>query len=93
MRTTNLCSAYSDKSVIILLVTSLRGGAMKVKSKVKDLSADELKSLISEVVKESIEDLIENILALSSESYLRSIEEARKDYKEGKVKTLSFSST
>ncbi len=66
---------------------------MNVKSKVKDLTVDELKSLISEVVKESIEDLIEDILALSSESYLRSIEEARKDYKEGKVKTLSVSLT
>ena len=61
---------------------------MKVETKVKDLTVDELKSLISEAVKESLEDLIEDILALSSESYLRSIEEARKDYKEGKVKSL-----
>ena len=32
--------------------------------------------------------LIEDILALSSDEYLRSIEEARTDYKEGKVKYL-----
>jgi len=31
-----------------------------------------------------MEDLIEDILALSSDEYLRSIEEARKDYKEGR---------
>jgi len=30
----------------------------------------------------------EDILALSSDKYLRSIEEARSDYKEGKVKSL-----
>ena len=32
--------------------------------------------------------LIEDLLALSSDEYLRSIEEARTDYKEGKVKYL-----
>jgi hypothetical protein len=35
-----------------------------------------------------LEDLIEDIQALSSDEYLRSIEEARNDYKEGKVKYL-----
>ena len=56
--------------------------------KVKDLTVEELKSLISDTVKEILEDIIEDIVALSSEEYLHSIEEARKDYKEGKVKSL-----
>jgi len=54
--------------------------------KVKDLTVRELKSLISDTIKESFEDLIEDIVALSSEEYLRSIEEARTDYKEGRIK-------
>jgi hypothetical protein len=55
-------------------------------TKIKDLTVGELKALISDAVKESVEDLIEDLLALSSDEYLRSIEEARKDYKEGRVK-------
>lgn len=54
--------------------------------KVKDLTIEELRTLISDTVKETMEDLIEDMLALSSEEYLRSIEEARRDYKEGRVK-------
>lgn len=56
--------------------------------RVKDLTIGELRSLISDTVKEAMEDLIEDILALSSNEYLHSIEEARSDYKEGKVKSL-----
>jgi hypothetical protein len=59
-----------------------------MEGKVKDLTIGELRSLISDTVKETMEDLIEDILALSSPGYLRSIEEARSDYKEGKVKSL-----
>lgn len=55
---------------------------------VKDLTVDELKALISDTVKDSMQDLVEDMLALSSEEYLDSIEEARKDYKEGRV--MSF---
>jgi len=54
--------------------------------KVKDLTVGELKSLISDTIKESLEDLIEDIVALSSDEYLRSIEEARSDYKGGRIK-------
>ena len=54
--------------------------------KVKDLTVGELKSLISDTIKESLEDLIEDIVALSSDEYLRSIEEARSDYKRGRIK-------
>ncbi len=56
--------------------------------KVKDLTVGELKSLISDTIKESLEDLVEDIVALSSEEYLRSIEEARTDYKKGRIKHL-----
>jgi len=56
--------------------------------KIKDLTVGELKYLISDTVKEAVEDLIEDISAISSEAYLKSIEEARKDYKEGRVKYL-----
>ena len=56
--------------------------------KVKDLTVGELKSLISDTIKESLEDLVEDIVALSSDEYLCSIEEARSDYKEGKMKYL-----
>ncbi|MCD6214590.1 MAG: hypothetical protein J7J46_06400 [Candidatus Desulfofervidus sp.] len=56
--------------------------------KVKDLTVGELKSLISDTIKESFEDLVEDIVALSSEEYLRSIEEARTDYKKGRIKYL-----
>jgi hypothetical protein len=53
--------------------------------KVKDLTVVELRSLISDSVRGAMEDLIEDILALSSDEYLRSIEEARSEYKEGKM--------
>ena len=59
-----------------------------MKSKVKDLTVEELRSLISYTVKEVMEDLIEDILALSNEEYLKSIEEARSDYNKGKIKYL-----
>ena len=59
-----------------------------METKVKDLTVGELQSLISTTVRGVLEDLIEDIQALSSDEYLRSIEEARNDYKEGKVKYL-----
>ena len=55
---------------------------------VKDLSTEELQALISSTVRETMEDFMENMLALSSENYLRSIEEARRDYKEGRIKPI-----
>ena len=59
-----------------------------METKVKDLTVEELQSLISGTIKSTLEDLIEDMLALSSDEYLQSIEEARKDYKEGKIKYL-----
>ena len=57
-------------------------------TKIKDLTTDELRTLITNTVKESMEDIIEDLLAISNENYLNSIEEARKDYKNGKIKTF-----
>jgi hypothetical protein len=59
-----------------------------METKVSDLTVGELQSLISDTARGAMEDVIEDILALSSDEYLRSIEEARSDYKEGKVKSL-----
>ena len=56
--------------------------------RVSDLTVDEFKEIISDSVKDSIEDALEDIVALQSEEYIRSIEEARKDYQEGRVKTF-----
>ncbi len=52
---------------------------------VKDLSVDELSTLIRDTVDRAIEDKLEDFQALSSKSFLRSIEEAREDYREGRV--------
>ncbi|MGC9781244.1 MAG: hypothetical protein HZR80_18530 [Candidatus Heimdallarchaeota archaeon] len=56
--------------------------------KVKDMTAEELQKLIIETVNDVVEDLLEDILGLSSEDYMKSIVEARKDYKEGKITKL-----
>jgi len=56
--------------------------------KVKDLTIKEFRTLISETVKETLEDLIEDFSALTSDQFIKSIEEARADYKEGKFKKL-----
>ena len=57
-------------------------------TKIRDLTTDELRTLITNTVKESMEDIVEDLLAISNENYLNSIEEARKDYKNGKIKTF-----
>ena len=59
-----------------------------MKNRVKDLSIDELKQLIKETVKDTIEDILEDYEALSSNEYVKSIEEARMNYKEGRVKSI-----
>ncbi len=59
-----------------------------METKVSDLTVGELQSLISDAVRGAMEEVIEDMLALSSDEYLCSIEEARSDYKEGKVKSL-----
>jgi len=55
---------------------------------IKDLSVEELQTLISNTVRETMEDVIEDMIALSSESFLRSINQSRKDYNEGRIKSF-----
>lgn len=59
-----------------------------METKVKDLPVVDFQSLISDAFKDAMDDVIEDVLALTSNNYLISIEEARNDYKEGKVKSL-----
>ncbi len=54
--------------------------------KINELSEEEFSFLIKGIVKETMEEISEDILALTSREYIKSIEEARKDYKDGKVK-------
>ena len=61
---------------------------METAKTLKDLTVEEFKILISDTIKENLEDLVEDVAALSSREYLRSIEEAREDYRQGRVKLL-----
>lgn len=54
----------------------------------RDLTVEEFKILISDTIKENLEDLVEDMAALSSREYLKSIEDAREDYRRGRVKHL-----
>ena len=55
-------------------------------TKVKDLTVDELKELVSDTVRLVVKDSIEDLMALQSEEYVDSIKEARADYKAGRTK-------
>jgi lipoate-protein ligase A len=61
---------------------------METVTKLKDLTVDEFRTLISNSVRESMEDLLEDLTALSSKEFLNSIKEAREDYKHGRVKSI-----
>lgn len=52
---------------------------------VKDLSVEELRTVIRDTVEHTLEDKLEDLQALASESFQRSVEEARQDYREGRV--------
>ncbi len=60
---------------------------MKAK-KISDLTIDQLKIIIDELVKQNLEDFVENIGALSSKRFIKSVEKSRKAYKEGKFKSF-----
>ena len=60
----------------------------EIATQVGELSVEELKGIVAETVKEVLEDWLEDFEALLSRSYLSSIEEAREDYREGRVKDL-----
>jgi len=48
-------------------------------TKIRDLTTDELRILISETVKEALEDFIEDILEFVSEEYVKSVEETKQE--------------
>jgi len=56
-----------------------------MESKVSELTVNELKNLISGVINEKMEDIIEDIKSLLDPEYIKSIQEAREDYKRGRV--------
>lgn len=45
-------------------------------TKIRDLTTEELRSLISETVKETLEDFLEDILGFLSEELVKSVEDA-----------------
>lgn len=55
-----------------------------MEKKIKDLTVQELRDLVSTIVKETMEEFIEDMLVLSSKDYLLAIEEAKEDEK-GKI--------
>ena len=58
-----------------------------METKVNDLTVVDL-HLISDIFKNAMDDVIEDVLALTSNNHLKSIEGARNDYKDGNVKSL-----
>jgi len=59
-----------------------------MEKKIKDLTTDELELLINKTVHKAFEDISEDILALSSKEHIKSIEQAREDFKKKKTKTF-----
>ncbi|MCK9230895.1 MAG: hypothetical protein M0Q23_09455 [Syntrophales bacterium] len=51
------------------------------------LSRQEIISAVKSMKKRDREDFLEELLAATSPEYLKSIKDARTDYKEGRVKT------
>lgn len=56
--------------------------------KVNELTVDELKELISNVVQEKLDDMLEDVKLMLDSEYVNSIKEARKEYKQGKVTSI-----
>ncbi len=56
-----------------------------MENKVSELTVNELKNLISGVINEKTEDITEDIKSLLDPEYIKSIQEAREDYKHGRV--------
>lgn len=56
--------------------------------KVSDLTVNELKDLISGVVQEKVEDILEDLKLILDSDFKKSIDEARREYEEGKVTSI-----
>ncbi|HJY63133.1 MAG TPA: hypothetical protein VJ455_03180 [Ignavibacteria bacterium] len=57
-------------------------------TKVSDLTIEEIKEIISEIMDEKLENLLEDLEARSSDNFNKSIKKARKDYKQGNHKSF-----
>jgi len=55
---------------------------------IKDLSIDDFRALVRTTVAEALDERLEDLAALSSESFRRSVEKARLDHREGRVTPL-----
>jgi len=55
----------------------------------KDLSVEDFQNLVRETVQSALHEMLEDLAALTSETYLRSIQEARSEYARGEVKTFT----
>lgn len=55
---------------------------------VKELTTEELQTLIKATMAEALQELMEDLLALNNPTYLASIEAARNDYQAGRVKSF-----
>ncbi|HMQ78411.1 MAG TPA: hypothetical protein PKE39_12400 [Ignavibacteria bacterium] len=56
--------------------------------KVNELTVDELRNLISNVVQEKLDDMLEDVKLMLDSEYVNSIKEAREEYKQGKVTSI-----
>lgn len=56
--------------------------------KVNELTVDELKDLISNVVQEKLDEMLEDVKLMLDSEYVNSIKEAREEYKQGKVTSI-----
>jgi len=62
--------------------------SQKMNEKVNELTVDELKDLISNVVQEKLDDMLEDVKLMLDSEYVNSIKEAREEYKQGKVTSI-----
>ncbi|MEW5804350.1 MAG: hypothetical protein AB1847_19825 [bacterium] len=56
-----------------------------MEKKVKDLTIQELRDLVSNIVKETMEEFIEDMLVLASKNYLAAIDGAGEDDHDNKM--------
>jgi hypothetical protein len=55
---------------------------------VRDLTIEELQSVIKTTVEETMQEFMEELFVSNSQNYLASIEEARANYQAGRVTSL-----
>jgi hypothetical protein len=56
--------------------------------KIAEMTRDEFKCLIADSIREAVEDVLEDLMALQSPNFFKSIEESRREYERGEVRSL-----